>query len=220
MAFERLSALRIDHDLAKSAEGCARKMRLEVDVMNDEDLDDLLPRISRLGADRPSPTFASNVWRKIQKRSQAKKRTYRSPLIALLRPVLVGAAVCIALAIGICMGVLARLKSESRDACFFGGASCLAFNGPWPDSINGWIQLPFLSGVGRLTPGTASFVTKRLLHRSAPRLVSVHILHPADLYEVLEIRAAVTLETKPIARSNLNHGTCFIRNKMIHSATV
>jgi hypothetical protein len=161
--------------------------------MSNEDLDDLLQRISRLLADRPSPTLASNVWCEIQQRSQAKKQTYRSPLIALLRPVLVGAAVCIALAIGICTSVLARLESESRNAFFFGGASRLTFDRPWPDAING--SIPFLFGAGRRDRRHGKSCGKATLLSQRSRLVSIHILHPAGLCKVLEIRAAVTRET-------------------------
>jgi hypothetical protein len=84
--------------------------------MNNQDLDDLLQRIRHLAAHRPSPNFASNVWREIRKRKAAQKTTYRSSLAALLRPAFAGVAVGLALAIGICGGVLSGLESESNDA--------------------------------------------------------------------------------------------------------
>ena len=84
--------------------------------MNNQDLDDLLRRIRHLAAYRPSPNFASNVWREIRKRKQAQKTTYRSSLAALLRPAFAGAAVGLALVIGISGGVLSGLESESQDA--------------------------------------------------------------------------------------------------------
>ena len=83
--------------------------------MNNQDLDDLLQRIRHLAAHRPSPNFASNVWREIRKRKQAQKTTYRSSLAALLRPAFAGAAVGLALVIGISGGVLSGLESESQD---------------------------------------------------------------------------------------------------------
>jgi hypothetical protein len=84
--------------------------------MNNQDLDDLLQRIRHLAAHRPSPNFASNVWREIRKRKQAEKTNYRSSLAALLRPAFASAAVGLALAIGICGGVLSCLESQSEDA--------------------------------------------------------------------------------------------------------
>ena len=84
--------------------------------MNNQDLDDLLQRIRHLAAHRPSANFASNVWREIRKRKQAQKTTYRSSLAALLRPAFAGAAVGLALVIGIFGGVLSGLESESQDA--------------------------------------------------------------------------------------------------------
>jgi hypothetical protein len=84
--------------------------------MNNQDLDDLLRRIRHLAAYRPSPNFASNVWREIRKRKQAQKTTHRSSLAALLRPAFAGAAVGLALVIGISGGVLSGLESESQDA--------------------------------------------------------------------------------------------------------
>ena len=84
--------------------------------MNNQDLDDLLRRIRHLAAYRPSPNFASNVWREIRKRKQAQKTTYRSSLAALLRPAFAGAAVGLALVIGISGGVLSCLESQSKDA--------------------------------------------------------------------------------------------------------
>ena len=84
--------------------------------MNNQDLDDLLQRIRHLAAHRPSPNFASHVWREIWKRKQAQKTTYRSSLAALLRPAFAGVAVGLALAIGICGGVLSCLESQSEDA--------------------------------------------------------------------------------------------------------
>lgn len=82
--------------------------------MNNQDLDDLLQRIRQLAANRPSPNFASNVWREIRKRKQAEKTNDRSSLAALLRPTF--AAVGLALAIGICGGVLSGLKFQSKQA--------------------------------------------------------------------------------------------------------
>ena len=84
--------------------------------MNNQDLDDLLQRTRHLAVRRPSPNFASNVWREIRKRKQAQKTTYRSSLAALLRPAFAGAAVGLALVIGISGGVLSGLESESQDA--------------------------------------------------------------------------------------------------------
>src|SRR5262245_45037319 len=78
--------------------------------MNNQDLDDLLQRIRHLATHRPSPNFASNVWREIRKRKEAEKTNYRSSLAALLRPTFAGAAVGLALAIGICGGVLSGLN--------------------------------------------------------------------------------------------------------------
>jgi len=84
--------------------------------MNNQGLDDLLRRIRHLAAYRPSPNFASNVWREIRKRKQAQKTTYRSSLAALLRPAFAGVAVGLALVIGICGGVLSCLEPQSKDA--------------------------------------------------------------------------------------------------------
>ena len=84
--------------------------------MNNRDLDDLLQRIRHLAAHRPSPNFASNVWREIRKRKQAQKTTYRSSLAALLRSAFAGVAVGLALAIGVCGGVLSGRESEFKDA--------------------------------------------------------------------------------------------------------
>ena len=84
--------------------------------MNNQDLDDLLQRTRHLAVHRPSPNFASNVWREIRKRKQAENTNYRSSLAALLRPAFAGAAVGLALAIGICGGVLSCLESQSKDA--------------------------------------------------------------------------------------------------------
>jgi len=84
--------------------------------MNNQDLDDLLQRIRHLATHRPSPNFASNVWREIRKRKQAEKTNYRSSLAALLRPAFASAAVGLALAIGICGGVLSGLESQSKHA--------------------------------------------------------------------------------------------------------
>ena len=84
--------------------------------MNNQDLDDLLQRTRYLAVHRPSPNFASNVWREIRKRKQAQKTTYRSSLAALLRPAFAGAAVGLALVIGISGGVLSGLEPESQDA--------------------------------------------------------------------------------------------------------
>jgi hypothetical protein len=84
--------------------------------MNSEDLDDLLQRIRNLPTNRPSPNFASNVWREIRKRKQVEITTYRSSLVILLRPAFAGAAVGLALAIGVYGGVLSGLESEFKDA--------------------------------------------------------------------------------------------------------
>jgi hypothetical protein len=82
--------------------------------MNNQDLDDLLQSIRHLQASRPSANFASNVWREIRKREHAERVACRS-LSALLRPAFVGAAVGLALVIGISGGVLSGLESESQD---------------------------------------------------------------------------------------------------------
>ena len=83
--------------------------------MNNRDLDDLLQSIRHLPASRPSANFVSNVWREIRKRKHAERVACRSSLSALLRPAFVGAAVGLALVIGISGGVLSGLESESQD---------------------------------------------------------------------------------------------------------
>ena len=84
--------------------------------MNNQDLDDLLQRIRHLAASRPSANFASNVWREIRKRKQAERVACRLSLSALLRPAFAGAAVGLALVIGISGSVLSGLEPESQDA--------------------------------------------------------------------------------------------------------
>jgi hypothetical protein len=84
--------------------------------MNNRDLDDLLGRIRRLPPSGPSANFASNVWRAIRKRKQVEKVACRCSLSALLRPGFAGAAVGLALVIGIFGGVLSGLESQSKDA--------------------------------------------------------------------------------------------------------
>jgi hypothetical protein len=83
--------------------------------MNNRDLDDLLQSIRHLPASRPSANFASNVWREIRKRKQVEITTYRSSLGILLCPAFAGAAVGLALVIGISGGVLSGLEAESQD---------------------------------------------------------------------------------------------------------
>ena len=83
--------------------------------MNNQDLDDLLQSIRHLPASRPSANFVSNVWREIRKRKHAERVACRSSLSALLRPAFAGAAVGLALVIGISGGVLSGLESESQD---------------------------------------------------------------------------------------------------------
>ena len=84
--------------------------------MNNQDLDDLLQRMRDLTKKRPSASFASNVWREIRKRKQAERVAGCWSLAVLLRPAFAGTAVGLALAVGICGGVLSGLESQSKHA--------------------------------------------------------------------------------------------------------